>query len=151
VAFTLTGAQEVELVRLCQQFAVRELKLFGSAVTEAFDPARSDLDFLVTFGVPPEGMPPHRQFFDFLFALEALFNRKVDLLEESAIENRRFKRAALREAVALYVIPHPSVMASKLTSRSLVHHAASSHISRRTRNSSNGLEAIRTCGIRAPS
>jgi hypothetical protein len=102
VAFTLTDAQEVELVRLCQQFAVRELKLFGSAVTEAFDPARSDLDFLVTFGPPPEGMRIHRQYFDFLFALEALFGRPVDLLEESAIENRRFKRAALREAVALY-------------------------------------------------
>lgn len=34
---------------VCRRFHVRELDLFGSAVDGRFDPARSDLDFLVAF------------------------------------------------------------------------------------------------------
>lgn len=102
MAFVLTATEETELVHLCQKFAVQELKLFGSAVTEAFDPARSDLDFLVTFGPPPEGMRAHRQYFDFLFALEGLFGRPVDLLEESAIRNPYLRQSANDAAKALY-------------------------------------------------
>ena len=38
-----------ELGQLCRQFHVRRLDLFGSAAGDDFDPARSDLDFLVEF------------------------------------------------------------------------------------------------------
>ncbi len=34
---------------LCADLAVRELWVFGSVVTERFDPARSDLDFVIEF------------------------------------------------------------------------------------------------------
>ena len=37
------------LTDLCRRFGVRRLELFGSAATDAFDPSRSDLDFLVEF------------------------------------------------------------------------------------------------------
>jgi predicted nucleotidyltransferase len=38
-----------ELRELCRRFHVRRLDLFGSATGDDFDPARSDLDFLVEF------------------------------------------------------------------------------------------------------
>ena len=36
-----------ELGRLCAQYIVRRLEVFGSAATRQFDPSASDLDFLV--------------------------------------------------------------------------------------------------------
>ena len=37
---------------LCRRYGVARLGLFGSAATDAFDPDRSDVDFLVTY--PPD-------------------------------------------------------------------------------------------------
>jgi predicted nucleotidyltransferase len=87
---------------LCREYAVRRLKLFGSATQEAFDPERSDLDFLVEFDEPPAGMRLGAQFFGFMEGLQALFSRPIDLLEESAIENSRLLRNAQSEAVILF-------------------------------------------------
>ena len=38
-----------ELNQLCQRFKVHRLELFGSATAGSFDPATSELDFLVEF------------------------------------------------------------------------------------------------------
>ncbi len=38
-----------ELEEVCRRFHVRRLDLFGSAASDDFDPAGSDLDFLVEF------------------------------------------------------------------------------------------------------
>ena len=38
-----------ELRDLCRRFHVRRLEVFGSAARGDFDPARSDIDFLVEF------------------------------------------------------------------------------------------------------
>ena len=38
-----------EIDALCRAHYVRRLELFGSAATEGWDPASSDLDFLVKF------------------------------------------------------------------------------------------------------
>jgi hypothetical protein len=102
MAFSLEQLKEAELASLCRQYAVQRLKLFGSATRDDFDPMRSDLDFLVEFGAPPEGMRLGTQFFGFLEGLESLFETKVDLLEESAIENSRLRTGALASAVTLY-------------------------------------------------
>ena len=37
------------LARLCRQFRVERLELFGSAAKGTFQPDSSDVDFLVTF------------------------------------------------------------------------------------------------------
>jgi hypothetical protein len=37
---------------LCREFHVARLAIFGSASRDDFDPARSDLDFLVDFESP---------------------------------------------------------------------------------------------------
>jgi len=61
---TVAGCAEIieanlaALRALCRRFHVRRLDLFGSAATGRFDPARSDLDFLIEF----EPMPPGGSF-----------------------------------------------------------------------------------------
>jgi hypothetical protein len=52
------------LIALCRRHRVRRLDLFGSAATGAFDPERSDLDFLVEF----EALEPGT-YFDAYFGL----------------------------------------------------------------------------------
>ena len=80
-----------ELRQLCRRFHVRRLDVFGSAARGDFDPARSDLDFLVEFdGNAPEAMS-FKNFFDFKESLEALFGRSVDLVEPGAVRNPYLK------------------------------------------------------------
>ena len=87
------SSRRQELEQLCRRFHVRRLDLFGSASSDDFNPARSDLDFLVEF-------EPEASSFDIYFGLkellEALFGRSVDLVEPSAIRNPFFN-ASRRE------------------------------------------------------
>ena len=66
-----------DIAELCQQYQVRELSLFGSALTDAFR-AASDLDFLVMF--EPETTPSYSRYTGLQHALEELLDRKVDLV-----------------------------------------------------------------------
>ncbi len=45
-----------EIPALCRRYGVARLELFGSALTDAFDSQRSDLDFLVAFDANPSGL-----------------------------------------------------------------------------------------------
>ena len=72
-----------ELRDLCRRFHVRRLDVFGSAARGDFDPARSDLDFLVEFAAAEDDLT---RFFDFKEALETLLARRVDLVDRKAIE-----------------------------------------------------------------
>ena len=76
-----------ELRQLCRQFDVRRLDVFGSAAHGGdFDPARSDVDFLVEFAAQDDDLA---RFLDFNHALEVLLNRRVDLVDRKAIETSR--------------------------------------------------------------
>ena len=86
---------------LCRQFGVIRLEAFGSAVHGRFDPARSDIDLLAEFAAPREPGYANR-YLDFAEALEALFERKVDLLTPGAIRSPRFAESIRRHAVTLY-------------------------------------------------
>jgi predicted nucleotidyltransferase len=87
---------------LCRRYGVRRLELFGSAATEAFDPARSDLDFLVEF-LPEQQLGPWlRHYFEFQAELARLFGRPVDLVLSTAVRNRYFQRELERTRTVLY-------------------------------------------------
>ena len=45
----LIAERRSEIAALCRRFHVRRLDMFGSAARGDFDPARSDIDFLVEF------------------------------------------------------------------------------------------------------
>lgn len=76
---------------LCRRHQVRRLDLFGSALTDRFDAAHSDLDMLVTFNDLPPG-----SYADAYFALkqglEELFGREVDLVTTASLANPFFRR-----------------------------------------------------------
>jgi|SRR6185437_13213545 len=90
-----------ELMELCQQFHVKRLDLFGSAVTEAFDPVSSDFDFLVEFNpLPPADYA--RAFFGLKESLEDLLGRPVDLVVSAAIRNPYFRQSIEQSKALLY-------------------------------------------------
>jgi uncharacterized protein len=94
-------AKRKQIDDLCRQFSVLRLELFGSAADGTFDPARSDLDFLVAFHRSPNINAFH-QYFDFQRALEELFGRKIDLVEEGAMRNPYFIRSVNRSRTLIY-------------------------------------------------
>ncbi len=90
-----------ELRDLCRRFHVRRLDLFGSAAGDDFDPARSDLDFLVEFQpAPPCGYAD--AFFGLKESLEQLFGRPVDLVAAAAIRKPFFRESVEGAKVPLY-------------------------------------------------
>jgi predicted nucleotidyltransferase len=94
-------ARRAEVAAICARFGVRRLELFGSAATGAFDPAHSDVDFLVAFD-PGRRIDPLEQYFGLKEALEALFGRSVDLVEEGASSNRYFLDSLNKSRRLLY-------------------------------------------------
>ena len=86
----LIEKHRTELAALCRQHRVKRLDLFGSAAEGTFDPARSDLDFLVDF-LPIEEGQIGPDYFGLLHALEDLFLCRIDLVMERAIRNPYFR------------------------------------------------------------
>jgi hypothetical protein len=80
-----------ELRDLCRRFHVRRLDVFGSAARDDFDPAKSDLDFLVEFDSHEPDSMSLKTFLRFKEALEGLFGRSVDLVEPGAMRNPYLK------------------------------------------------------------
>ncbi len=77
-----------ELKVICIKFRVRELFVFGS-ITNGHFTSESDIDFLVSF----EDMSPEEYadiFFDLQYALEELFQRKIDLVTVNSLSNPYF-------------------------------------------------------------
>ena len=92
-----------QLEELCHRYSVKRLEVFGSAVhEERFDAdKKSDLDFLVEFDELEQGTPA-KTYFGFLFALQELFGREIDLVESGAIRNPYFLEMINRERTAIY-------------------------------------------------
>lgn len=97
---SLAEAREA-LATLCRRHRIARLEVFGSAARGDFDPARSDVDFLVEFD------SAHRiQAFDDYFGLkeglERLLGRSVDLVVEKAIRNPYFRASVERAREPVY-------------------------------------------------
>ena len=76
-----------DITRLCKQYSVKQLELFGSALNEGdFDPQNSDIDFLVEF-LPLEPGQHAKAYFGLLEELQDMFGRNIDLVEVKAIMN----------------------------------------------------------------
>ena len=95
-------SKRAELTELCRRFHVRRLDIFGSAATGRFNPATSDLDFLVEFEpVSPEALPDN--YFGLLKELEDLFHRHIDLVSARAIRNPYFAAGVDATRQSVYV------------------------------------------------
>ena len=101
----IVGSRLDALAELCRRFRVRRLDVFGSAARgDDFDPAHSDVDFLVEF--EPGADPGMAGFLDVEEALGAVVGRPVDLVDRLAVEQSRNylrRRQILGDAEPVYV------------------------------------------------
>ncbi len=79
-----------EIISLCKEFGVERLFLFGSATTTNFNPAESDVDFLVLYPAGYEYGPFGSRHFELKNRLEAILNRQVDLVMGRNLRNPVF-------------------------------------------------------------
>ena len=85
----------------CRRLNVRRLDVFGSAANGSFDEAKSDIDFLVEFA--DHNTPGiSRRYLDLADSLEAVFNRKVDLVVARHFENPYFRASVEAEKELVY-------------------------------------------------
>ena len=90
-----------EVAALCRRAGARRLDVFGSAIRDDFDPASSDLDFLVEFDeLPPKAYAD--AYFTLKESLERLFGRPVDLVTEASVENPYFRERINAERKSVY-------------------------------------------------
>jgi hypothetical protein len=89
-----------QIITLCKQHKVRELYIFGSALTDRFSDD-SDIDFLVEFSTI-DILEYFDNYMDFKENLEALLKRPVDLVENQAIRNPIFRRVLDRDKKLVY-------------------------------------------------
>lgn len=86
------------LAEFCRRWKIVELSLFGSVLRDDFSPD-SDIDVLVTFETDAgwSGF----DLVDMTDELKAIFDRKVDLVEKSAIRNpfRRYRILTTKQVV----------------------------------------------------
>jgi predicted nucleotidyltransferase len=88
------------IARVCERYGVERLRLFGSALTDKFDPDRSDIDLLVDFR---EGTRrTFRAFFSLRDELEEVIGRPVDLVQARHIRNPYIARTVFSNTRELY-------------------------------------------------
>ena len=90
-----------ELERICRKYRVQTFELFGSASGGNFNTEKSDLDFLVTF--QELGFNDYADaYFGLLEDLQRLFQRQIDLVTPSAIQNPYFREAVEATRTVIY-------------------------------------------------
>ncbi len=97
----LIATHRAELEALCRKYHVRTLELFGSAADGTWDPAHSDLDFLVEFLPEAAGRMFHG-YFELKDELGRLFGRGVDIVMPGAVRNPYFLQEVNRQRKVLY-------------------------------------------------
>lgn len=89
-----------QINQLCEDHKVKTLYVFGSVLTNRFN-NNSDIDMLVDF----KRMDVNEyadNYFDFKFSLQDILKRRIDLLEEKAIQNPYFKQAVAASQKLIY-------------------------------------------------
>lgn len=93
--------EKIETIKsLCEANRVKHLYAFGSVTRDDFE-KDSDIDFVVDF----DENDPYRYmnlYFNLKFELEDLLQRKIDLLEDRAIENQTFREELDSAKVLIY-------------------------------------------------
>jgi uncharacterized protein len=78
----------VELKILCEEYDIKTMYVFGSACTNKFT-EKSDIDILISFkDITIDKYTDN--YFELHYKIEALFNRKIDLLTENSLSNPYF-------------------------------------------------------------
>jgi predicted nucleotidyltransferase len=96
-------AQHIPKIReLAKTYGVDKLEIFGSSMTEAFDPEKSDVDFIVHYPDGYEFGSFLKRFLDLEEDLSAVLHRPAQLVMTSALKHERFCRNANRTRTLIY-------------------------------------------------
>lgn len=95
---------------LCEHYDIDTLWVFGSATTDQWDPASSDVDFLVDVGdYDPTVM---KRYVGLADGLEALLQRPVDLVSVGGLRRRHRLRGEIeRSRIKIYERGHSQAIA----------------------------------------
>lgn len=89
-----------EIGRICAEHGVSRLRLFGSALSDRFDPVTSDIDFVVDLFPGRQDM--FSDYFGLLEDLTELMGREVDLVIGRSIKNPYFRKSVMASARDVY-------------------------------------------------
>jgi uncharacterized protein len=91
-----------EIARLCRDYQVQRLEVFGSAARgDDFDLDHSDIDFLIEFAADAQ-TPSLGAFFDIKEKLADVVGRPVDLVMTNAVRNPYVLAEINRNREAIY-------------------------------------------------
>lgn len=97
---TVTPLDLTAIARACETYGVQRLRVFGSILTERFDPLTSDVDFLVDY---KQGRPNvFHDYFDLKDSLEKIVGRRVDLVMSDAVKNPYVAKSIFEDAEVVY-------------------------------------------------
>lgn len=96
--------KRAQIERLCREYGVSRLEVFGSAATGVAHGAHSDYDFIARF-VPQAELSVARRFVGFSEALEQLLGRKVDMMSDHPIDNPYLRAAVNASRAVVYAEP----------------------------------------------
>jgi hypothetical protein len=97
-------ATPAQIAAFCQRWKIIEFALFGSVLRDDFRPD-SDIDALVTFS--PDRRFTWDDWTTMQEEIEALFNRKVDLVSKEYLKNPYRRYEILNTCQVIYAIEQP--------------------------------------------
>jgi predicted nucleotidyltransferase len=89
-----------QVAERCARHGIAQLDLPVSAARDGFNPRTSDIDMLVEF--LPGARTSAFDFVELSAALEAVFGRRVDLIELDAVTNPLLREAFVRDRMPFY-------------------------------------------------
>ena len=96
----LINKNKALLRKLCTEYKVKNLSVFGSVLGPNFS-ADSDIDFIVDID-DNDPLSYADKYFELKFALEDLFGRTIDLLEEKGLKNPILKAEIEQTKISVY-------------------------------------------------
>ena len=108
IQITLIENNISQLQQVCEQYHVSQLFIIGSVVKGNARPD-SDID-LVAYFLPDIALEDYADnFFDFIYALEDIFNKKIDLISGKAMKNPYFIEEVERTKMLVYEQPNKKI------------------------------------------
>ena len=97
----LLAANQKRINALCSELVVRELRIFGSAVSGTFNISTSDVDVVVDF-FDSDAPGIADRFMALALGLERIFQRPVDLVTRQGMKNPIFRATVEQTSQPLY-------------------------------------------------
>ena len=97
----MSATDHERISEFCRKWKIQELSLFGSVLREDFG-SESDVDILVSF--EPDAPWSYFEWADMQEELNAIFDRKVDLVEKEGLRNPYRRHAILTSKKVIYRI-----------------------------------------------